>query len=66
MTLAFDLVIVGGGIHGVGVAQRAAAAFAEQMRALRVGADEAIAMIQAALSAPAPNAPGSTPTPTKA
>ena len=47
-------------------AQRAAAAFAEQMRALRVGADEAIAMIQAALSAPAPNAPGSTPTPTKA
>ena len=33
-------------------AQRAAAAFAEQMRALRVGADEALAMIQAALAPP--------------
>lgn len=31
-------------------AQRAAAAFAEQMRALRVGSDEALAMIRAALA----------------
>lgn len=36
-------------------AQRAATAFAEQMRTLHVGDDDAIAMIQAALSAqPAP------------